>query len=328
MTARHELKTPLKRRVSLLVAGIVALGSVGGAVALSTTANASVPTPVAGNVVVLPAAPRVVPSPGTATTANVTKTFQISGESFSGIAIPANTTGVTVSISSLNPSAAGKLTVWTHEAGKPGTGAVSFAKGESATNLAFVGLNSEGKLDVQASVATNFVLAIQAYVVPLTPVAAPVVKLIAPVEEKVLAHIGVSVRNDNPSAAGSGATDLGSVALDAGTYDVNVSGGFKGLNSSSDLPAGVQLFGGLFLTNSATITTGFSEVLLQNQGVQIPRATGTLTVDPTVPIVGQIKLTAPTTVHVLAYAYAGDSVDHSALGLKANVRNATFTKVG
>lgn len=309
------------------LASLAAVGAlaVGIAFTVSGTALASVPAPTVGNVTVLSSAPRLVPSPGSAFAAGETKTFQVAGETFSGTAIPANATGVTISISATNSAAHGKLTVWTTDAGQPGPGTVTFEVGGGQTNVAFVGLNSDGKLNVYASAKTQALISIQSYV---TPLAQPQIFGI-PAADKTLDHIGPSVRTDN-STPGSGVTDLGNVVLPAGVYDARIIGGFSGLKGNADIPSGVSLLGGLFVTRGSGIPSGFGNVLAQTQGIEIPKTnsgSASYTVDPTAQVSTFLSLNTATEVHVQAYAYSSDGADRAALGVKANIASAQFLKL-
>lgn len=309
---------PQSRRRKLGALGGVLVAVVAGTTALygALSASASVPTPELGYVTVLPSAPRVVAYPGTQLNAGQTVTVQIAGENFSGTAIPSNTTGVTVSISSVTPAAAGNLKVWTAEAGEPGTPAVVFGAGQSATNVASVGLNSTGKLNVKASVKTRFVLAITEYVTPV-PVACKSTLYTIPAAVKTLTKVGGSIR--------TGATDFGSVTLPAGTYDTRVVGGFTGLNNGDDwLPADVFLTGTLTVVKGDEINATFTNNVTAG-GVLIPKSnSATLTQDPTLAISTFLVLDAATDVHVKLFAYASNSGTAGSDHVKANVQSAQF----
>lgn len=329
MVSLNTHRAPTNRRgLKVALAGVVAAALAGGGIALAGTASASTPTPTAGNITVLSAGPRIVASPGSSLVANTPKSFKIAGGTFGGIVIPADATGAVLNVSAGNPSGAGKITVWTHGVGKPGTGQVSFAKGENANSVVFVGFDSDGLFDVQSNVNTNVNIAIQSYVTPVDGIPAPVIKDIAP-SEKALEHVGPSVRTDN-ATPGSGVTDFGSVTLEAGTYDTRITGGFSGLKGAADIPAGTQLLGGVFLTKGAGITAGFGTVLGQAQGVAIPKTnsgSATYTIDPTIAYSGYLVLTTETEVHVSLYAYSSDGVDRAALGVKGNIASAQFRKL-
>lgn len=317
-----RLKTKL-----LSLAAVLAIGAV-AVTGYASVASASVPTPSKGNVTILSAAPRIVASPGSTLVAGVTKTFKIAGASFGGFAIPANATGAVLSVSSGNPSGAGDITVWTHGGGQPGTGQVAFSQGEEATSVVVVGFDSDGFFDVESTVNTHVNMAINSYVTPLDAPPAPVIKKIDAVNHP-LAHIGPSVRTDN-ATPGSGVTDMGNVSLDAGTYEVTITGGFSGLKNNADIPAATTIYGGLFMTKGTGIPAGFGNVLGQSQGIPLPKTnsgSGTYTIDPTVSLTQVLVLTETTDVHIQMYGYSSDGVDRTALNVSANVQNAQFRKL-
>ena len=306
-----------KRRRFGILGGAAVIGLAIPAALYSTlAANASVPAPTPGYVTTLSTAPRIVSGPGMQLVAGQTVSLEVAGKTFSGITVPADATGVTVSITSMAPSAAGKLTVWTTEAGQPGSPTVTFGAGQQQTNSTYVGLNSAGKLNVQASVATKFVLALQAYV---TPVPAPCVpKLYSiPASKKTLTKVGGSIR--------TGATDFGSVNLPAGTYDTRVVGGWTGLNNGDTwLPDGVFLTGTLVVVKGAEIAADFSNDVTAG-GVLIPKAdSATLTMDPTAQVTTFLTLAEPTEVHVQLFAYASNSGTAGSGEVDANVQSAQF----
>lgn len=313
------------------IAAVAALIVGAGVLALTPTAQASVPAPQAGNITILPTMPRIIgPSAPVTLATGQQITLDVGGQTFGTSHVPDNATGVTVAITAITPQGEGQLRVWTAEAGEPGTPTLRFNVGEENTALAFVGLNSEGKLNVKAvGAGTKFMLGLINYVTPVPAPAAPVIKSI-PANDVALAHVGPSVRTDN-ATPGSGVTDLGSVALDAGTYDTRIIGGFTGLKNNADIPAGTTLLGGLFLTSSAGIPAGFGNVLAQTQGIEIPKTnsgSASYTVDPTAQVDTFITLASSTTVHVQAYAYSSDGADRTGLGVHANIASAKFLKIG
>lgn len=283
-------------------------------------ANASVPAPVPSYVNVVPAAPRIVAAPGITLNAGQAVDIAVAGKTFGTTAVPANTTGVTVSISSIAPSAAGSLTVWTTEAGRPGTPSVNYKLGETATNVVTVGLNSTGKLSVYSSQKTRFLMALLAFNTPVpAPTCTPTMTEI-PASSKTLTKVGGSIR--------SGATDFGSVTLPAGTYDTRVVGGFTGLNNDDTfLSEGTFLTGTLTVVKGAEINSTFTNNVTAG-GVLIPKSNSdTLTQDPTVAISTFLVLPEPTDVHVKLFAYASNSSTEGSGEVKANVQVAQFRKV-
>lgn len=314
----------------ILALGITAVG-LAAAVGVTTSASAAttptVPTPKAGNITILPTMPRIVgPSAPVSLSTGSQVTLDVGGKTFGDYTVPANATGVTVSITTITPQGTGSLKVWTTGAGEPGTPTVNYNAGETNTALAFVGLDTDGELNVKAvGAGTKFMLGLINYV---TPLATPAISSI-PANDVVLSHIGPSVRTDN-TTPGSGVTDLGSVTLAAGTYDARVIGGFSGLKNTADIPAGTSLLGGLFLTKGAGIPAGFGNVLAQTQGIEIPKTnsgSASYTVDPTAQVDTFITLTESTSVHVQAYAYSSDGADRSALNVHANIASAKFLKL-
>jgi hypothetical protein len=322
-----------KHLLQNIAAGLVAVALAAGGIAVATSASASIPTPEAGNITALPSAPRIVAQPGMQLNAGQTVTLNVAGQNFSGIDVPSNATGATVSISSIAPAAAGALIVWTTEAGVPGTGTVAFGAGERNTNITFVGLNSAGRLNVKATVATKFVMSLLAYTTPLVGAAGP--KSIPAVAPKLLTDVGGSIRGDFDASgnhiAGTGATDFGSVTLPAGTWDARVVGGFTGLNTAT----GTCLPDGTFLTGTMILTTGdgdilvsFANVAATAGGVMIPKSNSTtLTQDPTVPISTFLTFNTATVVHVQLFAYASNSSAACLGDLKGNLQSAKFLQV-
>lgn len=329
------------KTVVKLVTVVTAIAALGvGAVVVTQGANAEtinaapvavLPAPVKGNLTVLASAPRITESATgpvvMSLNANQTKVITVRGKTFGDTDVPDNATGAQIAVTAYDPAAAGALKVWTANAGEPGSGAVQFAAhAPQVTNVSTVAFNGSGAIAVKSTVKTTFALALVAYVTPVP--AAPSVKVID-ATEKTLEHIGVSVKTEC-DCAGNGVTDLGKVTLEPGTYDVQALGSFSGIKSSADLDADTSIFGGLFVTGGAGVTAGFANVLSQNQGVMIPRSvnSATVTIDPTVSLLDTFKITETTEVHVSAYGYANDGVDHSVLGVKAQLKSARFTKVG
>lgn len=313
----------MPKRTKIIAAGtvaavaLIATGLVG-----STTpyASAAVPPVTAGSVSFLPSAPRLVSSPGTLFAAGQTQTFQVAGKTFGGnTTIPANATGVILSVSAAGPQANGLITVWTTDAGKPGTATVSFTKGVPATNVATVALNDTGKLNIFASAATRVLVSIQGYVAPAAAPAAPVVKTIGAVASKSI-DVGGSIRTR--------ATEFAKITLPAGTWDTRVLGGFTGLNNvNNTVPAGVTLTGTMVVQKGATMGDNFENNVTVG-GITIPRSqSDTLTQDPTAAINTFITLTESTELTVKFFAYASNSSQAGSGELKANLQSATFVKV-
>jgi hypothetical protein len=314
---------------NVLITGLTAVAIGASSIVYGITgASASIPAPAKGNITVLAQGPRLVPSPGRSITGGETQTVKVAGETFQGVTIPASATGVVLSVSNNQSAGAGQLRVYTTDAGQPGTPTISWDNGRISTASITVGLNDTGKLNVHSTTATRYLAAIVGYVTPLESPAAPVIKTIEP-SAKTLEHVGPSVRTDN-TTPGSGVTDFGKVTLAAGTYDVNVIGGFTGLKRTADIPDTTSLRGGLFLTKGAGIPAGFGNVLSQNQGVDILKTNSgsdTFTIDPTIQLNYKLVLTESTEVHVSLYAYSSDGVDRSALNVGGNIRSAQFTKI-
>jgi hypothetical protein len=310
----------LSRNRIILGAAIAAV-VVGGTTAGIGVANAAVTADPAQVVAI--SAPRIMDNVTIA--ANTTQTVDIGGSTINGYSYPAALTGVTLTISAQGVGAAGGLTVWTAGQGKPGNPSLAYSSGTVFTTQVDVTTNAAGAIQLANTGAVKVKVGVTSYLLPKNN-PAPVFAAIAP-NEVTLAHIGVSVRNDC-TCAGGGTTDLGSVTLPAGTWDVRIMGGFSGIKSTTVLAPGEEIIGGLFLASDDHISSGFGQVITQNQGVKIPHTvTGTLTVDPTDNLSDFITLTSSTTVHVLAYAYSTASTDESALNVKANIRTAKFLKV-
>lgn len=324
------------RKIITASSAAVALLLAGG-VAVATTASgaaAAIPAPTAGNMTVLSAPPRLVKAPGTAFAAKQITTYTVAGKTYSGITIPANTTGVVLSITVSSAQANGSVTAWTAEGGQPGTPTVTYTKGVSATNLAFVGLNSAGAFNVASSAAANVLIAVQSYVTPLAATPAPVVKSIPAKDATVLEQVGGSIRGDKANNL-KGATPFGSVVLSAGTWDARVIGGFTGLNNGNK----ACTTGDNFLTGTMVLVKGdgstdpnrnfdFNQVAATAGGVIVPESdSATLTQDPTVQANTFITLTEDTKVTVSLFGYASNSSTDCTGTLKGNLQSAQFLKV-
>lgn len=311
----------MKYKKAVLSASVAAV-VVGGSIAAVGIASASVPAPQPANVNVVPAAPRIVAPPGVLLNAGQTVTIQVAGRTFGSTHVPNNTTGVTVSISSINPSEDGQLTVWTTEVGRPGTPSVNYAKGQSNTNVVTVGLNSQGRINVYSSAATRFVMALMAFNTPDHPVdpACNAALVSIPKSTKTLTNVGGSIR--------TGATDFGSITLPRGVYDTRVIGGFTGLNNTDTwLPSGVFLTGTLIVVKGDTIDADFGNDVTAG-GVILPKSdSATLTQDPTVEVSTFLVLNTATRVHVQLFAYASNSGTAGSGQVKANVQSAQFRRV-
>lgn len=309
-----------------IIGGVLAAAVAAAGVYVTIPAEASIPPEVAGNITILARAPRVVSSPGTAFAANEEKSFQIAGRTFGGYAIPANATGVTLAASVTGPAAAGKLTVWTAEAGRPGTPSVTYAAGQSATSLVFVGLNSEGRINVHSTAAANVLLAIEGYVTPVVPPtipdSSPEVKTIAAKAPTALTGVGGSIRTKS--------TTFGSVELSAGTWDAHVMGGWTGLNNGDKActPDGTFLTGSMVLVRGDAASFEFADVVATAGGVLIPESnSASLTQDPTATISSVFTLAEATKVTVRLFGYASDSSTACEGVLKGNLQGAQFVKL-
>lgn len=309
-------------RKRILLTAVTVAAVAGSTVAAIGIASASVPPLVAANTTVVPSAPRIVAPPGMALNAGQTVTLAVGGHTFGDVTVPADATGVTVSITSLNPAAAGQLVAWTTDAGRPGTPNVTYAKGESATNVVTIGLNDAGKLNVYSSAKTKFAMALMAFNTP-APAPAPTCDATVasiPAATKTLTHVGGSIR--------TGATDFGHITLAAGTYDARVIGGWTGLNNlNNTVPDGVSLTGTMVVVKGDTINADFTNDVTAG-GIAIPRSTSdTLTQDPTAAISTFLVLTESTEVHVQLFAYASNSGTAGSGEVKANVQSAQFRRV-
>lgn len=308
-------KTKAKRK-RIGLAALVATVVVGGSAAAMGIANAST-TPT-------PSDPAIVASPGAQLGSGQVQVIQIAGETFGATAVPSNATAATVSITSVNPSNAGDLTVYTTGARRPGTPTVSFNRHQNVTDTADVTLDGSGRLSVYSSARTRFTMRLLSYDTPDrrtggSPSCVSTIYTI-PASTATLAHVGGSIR--------TGATDFGDVSLPRGTYDTRVIGGFTGFNNSDTwLPAGVFLTGTMVVVKGATIAADFSNDVTAG-GAIIPKSnSNTLTQDPTLAISTFLVLTATTDVHVQLFAYASDSSSAGSGQVKANVQSAQFRKV-
>ena len=134
-----------------------------------------------------------------------------------------------------------------------------------------------------------------------------------------LHNVGGSIR--------AGVTDLGSVTLDAGTYDAKVLATFYRKVNTSSAPEWQtkETYGTLVLWTGDTINADFSNDTTQG-GVLIPKVqSSTLTIDPGAGIDATIKIAADNTpVHVGVFAYNDDS---SSTGTAGQPGEGTFSAV-
>lgn len=301
------------KRIGLFAA--LATVVVGGSVAAMGIASAGTTA--------TPAHPYIVGPAGVQLGAGDTDTIQVAGRTFSGTVVPSNATGVTVSVSSVNPSRSGHITAFTAGDPVPSSATVSFRRGQDNTGTANVTLSSAGRMSVFSSARTRYTVQLLSFDTPdrtgTSNRCNSAIYTIAPVTH-TLTTVGGSIR--------SGATDFGSVTLPAGTYDTRVIGGFTGFNNSDTwLPANVFLTGTLVVVKGATIAADFSNDVTAG-GVLIPKSnSATLTQDPTVAISTFLVLAAPTDVHVKLFAYASDSSSTGSGHVQANVQSAQFRKV-
>lgn len=312
--------TPVKRRRKrVLFAATVTAVVAGAGVAAVGIANADT-TPTPSN-------PYIVAPPGASLDSGDTDTLQIAGRTFSGTAVPSNATSAVVSISSINPSSSGYLTVYKTGTRRPGGATISYRRGQNVTGTANVPLDSRGRLTVYSSARTRYTMRLQSFTTPTTTPPAPTctatISTIAP-STKTLTQVGGSIRAASPA----GATDFGSVTLPAGTYDTRVIGGFTGFNNTDTwLPSGVFLTGTMTVVRGAAINSSFTNNVTAG-GVIIPKSNSTtLTQDPTLSISTFLVLTESTDVHVKLFAYASDSGTAGSGQVKANVQSAQFRKV-
>lgn len=294
-----------------LAAAVAAVVVGGGVAAMGIASAGTTPTP---------AHPYIVGPSGSSLNSGETETLQVAGRTFSGTSVPANATGVMVSVSSVNPSGSGHLTVYTTGTSRPSSSTVSFHRGQNNTGTASVALSSQGRLNVYTSEHTRYTLRLLSYSTPDTlPVCSSTIATITP-SVRTLTNVGGSIR--------TGATDFGSVTLPAGTYDTRVIGGFTGFNNTDTwLPSGVFLTGTLVVVEGAEINADFSNDITAG-GVIIPKSdSATLTQDPTLAISTFLVLDASTDVHVKLFAYASNSGTAGSGQVKANVQSAQFRRV-
>lgn len=290
---------------SMVAGGLVLAGPVAGVAAPGDE--------VSGNVTVLASGPRLSAAPGTPMGANEIKTFKVAGN----FGIPANATGVILNVNANRSDAAGRLTVWGGSAGQPGTPTVSYAAGQSATNVSVVGLNAAGEFRVFSSAKANALLQVTGYVTPETAAPAPVIKTIPSVERKTI-DVGGSFRTRS--------TVLGSIELSAGTYDARVLGSFTGFNNGTELAEDITVTGTMAITLGTEVKPDFSNNITVG-GITIPRSNSdTLTQDPTAAINTFFTLTETTTVQVRVFGYASNSSQQDGV-LKAGLDSATFLKI-
>lgn len=308
-------------RKHILALGVTGALVAGGLALAHSPALAAVPATQAGNVTVLPTAPRMIAWPGTPLKKGETKTLAVGGQTFGGVKIPADATGVTLSVTVQNAAAAGKANVWTAGVGRPGTPTISFPKTTQTTTSAFVGLDSAGKMSVYSSVAADVLFNIQAYVAPVAapqPPTPPVVKTIAKTERE-LVNVGGSFKARSKV--------VGGVTLAPGTYDARLTGTFVGFNNETDLAEGINVTGTMALTLGTEVKSDFSNNVTVG-GIAIPRANSdTLTQDPTASISTFITLTEETTVQVRAFGYASNSSQQDGI-LRFALDSATFVRIG
>ncbi len=326
----------MKKKFVVAAAATVVAVAVAGIVAVTTGASAAVLPPMPGEVTFL-SGPRVASSPGTPINANQTVPIQIGGKTFGSTAIPANATGVVLTVTSNQPQAAGIIRVWTTDAGMPGTPAVTFGKGQQVTNTVTVALNDAGKFNLWSNVRTYALVIINAYVAPETPAAAPVVKTIAAKPATKLNQVGGSIRGDKANNL-KGATEFGSVVLPKGTWDARVIGGMVGLNNGNKTcTTGDEFLTGTMILvkdydgTSDTDTNryfDFSQVATTVGGVVVPESnSASLTQDPTLNASTFITLGADTKLSVLLFGYASNSSTDCTGVLEGVLTSAEFRKV-
>jgi hypothetical protein len=313
-TSHHSTTGRIRGRLNrkrIGLAAVVAAVVVGGVATVGLASAGTTPTP---------AHPYIVGPSGSSLNSGETETLQIAGRTFSGTFVPANATDVTVSVSSVNPSGSGHLTVYTTGTSRPSTSTVSFHRGENKTGTTTVALSGQGRINVYTSERTRYTMRLLSYSTPDTvPACASTIYTIAP-STRTLTNVGGSIR--------TGATDFGNVTLAAGTYDTRVIGGFTGFNNTDTwLPSGVFLTGTLVVVKGDTINADFSNDITAG-GVIIPKSdSATLTQDPTLAISTFLVLTSSTEVHVKLFAYASNSGTAGSGQVKANVQSAQFRKV-
>lgn len=307
------LQTPSRKRRFILAAAAVATVAVTSAAAVTMANAATTPTP---------SRPYIVAPPGSTLDSGETKVLQLGGRTFSGTAVPANANAATVSVTTLNPSSAGSLTVFTTGTRRPGGATISFRRNQSVTGTATVNLDNRGRLSVYSSARTRFTMRLLSYnTPPAVPACIETISTIAP-SVKTLDNVGGSIRTR--------ATDFGSVTLAAGTYDARVIGGFTGFNNTD--AAWIQantlpITGTMTVVKGDTINSTFTNNVTAG-GVIIPKSNSdTLTQDPTLSISTFLILTESTDVHIKMFAYAADSSTTGSGHVKANVQSAQFRKL-
>jgi hypothetical protein len=301
----------------LLVGGVVAASLVAGAVGVSiTSATAAPQPPVAGSTTIANGA-RLTPSPGQLLTAGNDIAVKVAGETFGGFTVPADATGVILSVSNNQSAGAGQLRVWTD--GKPGTPTIEWAAGKVATASITVGVDTAGMIRVGATTNTRWLAAMVGVVRPLPAPAAPVVKQIPAVATKTL-DVGGSIRTR--------ATTFAEITLPAGTYSVSARGTFYGLNNTNNtVPAGVFLTGTMLIQKGADMGANFENNITVG-GILVHRsASDTLTQDATAAITDTLVLTAETKLTVKFMGYASNSSQAGSGELKASFQGATFVKI-
>lgn len=300
-----------KKKRLLLTAAVAAVVVGGGVAAVGVASAATTPTP---------STPYIVAPPGTSLGSGDTTTLQVAGRTFSGTAVPSNATAARVSITSINPSSAGSLTVYTAGTRRPSTPTVNFRRNQNNTGTATVALSSQGRLTVQSSARTRFTMRLLSYTTPDTAPVCTETMYTIPASNGTLANVGGSIRTR--------ATDFGSVTLPAGTYDTRVIGGFTGFNTNDTwLPSGIFLTGTLTVVKGNEINSTFTNNVTAG-GTVIPKSNSTtLTQDPTLSISTFLVLTEATSVHIKMFAYASDSSTTGSGQVKANVQSAQFRKV-
>lgn len=272
-------------------------------------------TPVATN-------PYIVAPPGATLDDGDSDTLQVAGRTFGGVTVPGNANGATVTVSSVNPSGSGHLTVYT-PGRRPGNSTVSFRRGQNVSGTETVSFDSRGRLSVYSSEHTRYTLRLLSFstpdTVPPPPSCTETISTI-PASAHTLTNVGGSIR--------TGATDFGNVTLPAGTYDARVIGGFTGANNNDTwYTNNLFLTGTMVLVKGAAIAPDFSNDVTTG-GVLIPKSNSTtLTQDPTLAISTFLVLAAPTDVHVKLFAYASDSGTAGSGQLKGNLQSAQFRKL-
>lgn len=303
----------MRKRTKILTAAVAAI-VLGAGIAGVGIAQADIQTPAPGHTTVLGAGVRIVANPGQAIAAGQTQVVKVGGQTFQGQAIPADATGVILSVANNQSSGAGQLRVFTTGAGQPGNPTVEWAAGKVQTQSVTVGLDTAGQISVNSTVATRYLVSIIGFT---TPECSAKTFTVAPAS-KLLTKVGGSIK--------TGKTDFGSVTVPAGTYDVRITGGFRGLNASNNtVPAGVPVSGTMVMTRGADIAADFSDPTAATLIPDAPSAT--LTQDPTLDINRFVTFAASTEVHVQFFAYAGDSSTAGSGEIEARLQNAQLRRV-